>query len=201
MSVVCNNCGNNSESGSKVCHVCGAPLDFSGGENKSFGETQIGATAASVATGVVKGGIITILVSSLMPLIFFGLVFFIIGLYSNVSTKLESKGYVETTGQLVEYADCYYEDNTELCSAVYKYEVNGIEYTGKGNLFQEPSKFKTTTTIKYDPSNPENYSINNSAPKFFMLIGALVLAELFFIIFIVIMVLAKTKKRKKIDDI
>jgi len=193
MSVVCKNCGNNSEAGSKVCHVCGAELDAS---NRMVEKDKV----TSVAVGVVKGGIIGTLIARIIPMVLIGIIFFVMGAFFIISDKIGTKGYSDTVGQLVDYTQCYYEDSSELCLGVYKYEVNGVEYTGNGNTFSSRSNLKKTTTIKYNPNNPSEYKISAGVSSV-LFVGVLMIAFFATYIFIFVISIMRVKPRRKVDNI
>ena len=82
---------------------------------------------------------------------FFGIIFLIVGLISNISEKEKSKDYIETTGILVDYELV---DEDTGYKGIYKYTVDNNDYYISPSRITKKSDYKQTEVVRYDPKNP-----------------------------------------------
>lgn len=88
------------------------------------------------------------------PWLLVGIAFLGVGLFSTISEHNQTKGYEKTTGILKDYTNCSYEDGSELCEAIYEYQVNGITYSVSPSTLSNRGGFKENETVYYNPNNP-----------------------------------------------
>ena len=88
------------------------------------------------------------------PWLLFGIAFLGVGLFSTISEHNQTKGYEKTTGILKDYTNCSYEDGSELCEAIYEYQVNGITYSVSPSTLSNRGGFEENETVYYNPNNP-----------------------------------------------
>lgn len=66
----------------------------------------------------------------------------------------------QTEGILTNYSECHYDDeHDEVCKAVYKYRVDGKEYTETTTFYSEKSMHDNKVKIHYNQQNPNDSSI------------------------------------------
>lgn len=129
------------------------------------------------------------------PWLLFGIVFLGVGLFSIISEHNQTKGYEKTTGILKDYTNCRYEDGSELCEAIYEYQVNGITYSVSPSTLRNRGGFKDNKTVYYNPNNPSE-SIMYSSWRTLTIIGfiiVVVVSVIFAFINIFIKKLSKVK--------
>lgn len=105
-----------------------------------------------------KIGCIVIIIFLLMslPSLFLGTLSFGLDAYLYIKERIQSVGYEETIGNLINYDDCeFYDDNSELCNAVYEYKIGEVTYSISPNLLSSRSGFSKTMTVHYNPDNPK----------------------------------------------
>jgi len=88
------------------------------------------------------------------PWLLVGIAFFGVGLFSIISEHNQTKGYEKTTGILKDYTNCSYEDGSELCEAIYEYQVNGITYSVSPSSLRNIGGFQQNDIVYYNPNNP-----------------------------------------------
>ena len=88
------------------------------------------------------------------PWLLVGIAFLGVGLFSIISEHNQTKGYEKTTGILKDYTNCSYEDGSELCEAIYEYQVNGITYSVSNSSLRNIGGFQQNDIVYYNPNNP-----------------------------------------------
>lgn len=75
-------------------------------------------------------------------------------IYSIILENKIKKEYNQTNATLVEYTNCQFdEENIEICSAIYKYEVNDNTYTMLLDLDAVRDVYPDTEIVYYNPNN------------------------------------------------
>lgn len=120
---------------------------------------------------------------------------------SKIDENNKTKNYLKDEGKLVDYTNCQYDDEVELCNGVYEYTVNAVVYKALPNLLSNRSRFKEIAIVKYNPDNPSEY-VMDSGWNQLMIVGVImVIIIIIVIIDIVIFVIFINKASKKIKDI
>lgn len=97
------------------------------------------------------------------PSFLLGLLFFIIGMSKTLNENKKIEGFVKTEGYFskYDYKNCTYsDDGTQLCSGIYTYKVNEIEY--QVSTFEQSNLFSEKKEIYYNPNKPEEAVILTS---------------------------------------
>ncbi len=161
--VKCPNCGNENKNTNIRCEFCGTELNQSVKEdnflNRDYSQENV--KVINLETKKAKHIISIILIFILAPWFLLGFAFIGVSTYSKIYDNNKSKNYLETEGKLVSY-DYQYD---ELYNGVYEYCVNDIIYRGSPNLLSNPSGFKQTITVKYNPNNPSEYVMDSGWNK------------------------------------
>lgn len=183
--VKCPNCGNENRNTNIRCEFCNRVLNsVSENDHQNLFATQLNNTTARKILYV-------FLLCSFAPFFFMGLIFIGVSTYFKFLEYHQSKNYLKTTGNLINYEKCVKDG---LCQAVYEYEVNGIIYSGTPNYLSDESKLKEHMIIKYNPNDPSQYIIASEWNDLF--IAGIVMVVLFIIMIIVIIKSLKKIKRK-----
>lgn len=195
MVVNCPNCGKENKNTNIKCEFCSIQLideNRINQQNNFFvNENDVETKEINVSPKTVGclGKILSLIFIG--PWLLIGIAFLGIGLFSIISEHNQAKGYEETTGILIDYDNCTYEDGDELCEAIYEYQVNGVTYTVSPNLLSDPDSFAERNTVYYNPNNPSE-SIMYSSWNIITIIGLII------IIVIIVTSILKKKKMKKI---
>ena len=157
--MICRNCGKENKNTNIRCEACNTQLidtdDYFNREKIGYGmNVPLERQEVYVSTRTIGclNGIFSLLFNGMW--ILFAVVFIGFGLYSYISEHNQTKNYDETVARLVSYENCRNDDGTELCNALYEYEVNGVTYTTSPNVLSNRGGFGTTETVYYDPGNP-----------------------------------------------
>ncbi|MBQ7141056.1 MAG: DUF3592 domain-containing protein [Bacilli bacterium] len=133
------------------------------------------------------------------PFILFALFFIGMGIYSYIEEHSKTIGYEKTIGTLVDYKDCeLYDDNSELCNAVYEYEIDGIKYKVSPNLLSNRNGFEKTMTVHYNSDNPKE-SIIYAGWESLTFSGLIFLVIAIGTIISIIIILRRLSKNKKLQ--
>lgn len=100
---------------------------------------------------------------------------FIVGCYCIYKEREQSKNYIETSGVLIDYIS-----DDEYYTGVYKYVVDGENYTVSPKMKSDMDSFEKYEIVRYNPNNPEEAIIY--ANWEFVIIGGGLVSILFFLI-------------------
>ena len=128
------------------------------------------------------------------PFVLFGGVFLGVGLYEYNDEHSKAEGYEKTIGYFVEvdYSDCTYDDDEQLCKAIYEYEVNGIRYDVSTSSYS--NYFDDEIEVYYNPNNPSESIIFSPLWTFIVIGGIFFGIGLSFIIILLIIWFFNRKK-------
>ncbi len=177
----CANCGKENPDTNIRCEFCGQKLQQMDNKKNINNNVIVDEKTMNKAVKKLKMVITTIILIVLMP--FFVIEFFTIINYSKElkSEDIQSKNYIKTVG-------------IQISEDKYEYTVDGVTYTGSPNLLGR--KNEKTTTVKYNPDNPEEYVMSDFWKKSIAFIILVIFIELFIAI-VVPMLLLKTMTRSK----
>lgn len=201
--MICKNCGKENKNTNIRCEVCNSELidtnSYFNQENIVY-ETNTILNPQQIEVSTKKIGFFSVIFGLLLNgiWILIALVFIGFGLYSYISEHSPTKNYNETNATLVSYKNCRNDDGTEICNAVYEYEVNGITYTTSPNYLSNRGGFSTIETVYYNPSNPSESIIYASDVYIILIVIGFI--SLFVIIFSSIYKAVKIKKNTKDTD-
>lgn len=201
--MVCKNCGKENKNTNIRCEFCNTELidtnNYFNQENIAYGTNTI-LKPQEVEISTKKIGCFSVIFGLLLNgiWILFALVFIGFGLYSYISEHNQTKNYDETVATLVNYKNCRNDDGTEICNAVYEYEVNGIIYTTSPNVLSNRGGFETTETVYYNPNNPSESIIYASSVNIILIVIGFII--LFAIIGSFIYRVVKIKKNTQNTD-
>lgn len=215
----CPGCNAENYDGNITCEYCGKQLQqtsyvsqeeptktyYATGESfdqptKTYYATSDSQESKTINLPPIVGKIIIIIIflNFFAPFIIVGIVFSGLGLYSKTEEDRIKTTSEQTTGTFISYGECDYSDGTEICSGIYKYEVNGIEYQTESNVLTNIENIKDEEIIYYDPTNPSNgVIIDETTSTIFTIIGAVLLIIIIIPIIIFIVIARKVKKNKK----
>lgn len=193
----CPNCGQNNKTTNIKCEFCDCEL-IPCEENSMAANFSTTNHVAAAKISPKKIGCITNigLFFSLGMFILAGILFTGIGLYSYISEHNKTKNFDSTTATLKDFPFCRYDDDTEICEALYEYQVNGVTYTVSPDLQSNPSSFKTTETVYYNPNNPSDAIIYANCETL-IITGGIILAVIITIFIVVNVKIFKANKVKK----
>lgn len=199
--MICKNCGKENKSTNIRCDFCNAELiDDNNSANKksSIYGTNRTLKPEEVANLTNIAGhlniVFSLLFSGLWILVAIGLIGF--GSYSYISEHKETKDYDKTVATLEDYQKCRTDQGTEICNAIYEYQVNGITYTASPDLLSNRNTFSSTETVYYNPNNPsESIIYTSNINIIFIVIGSIILVG---IIISFIYKVVKIKKNKNL---
>lgn len=197
----CNKCSFENKSTNIKCEQCGNVLiDVEKVNNDlKFGNPiNNDPEAEKKARGIGKFIIIVIILLFEGPFILAGVFFFGFGIYFNVSESKIIKDYKETSGVLVDFVDCSYNENGETCLGLYEYEIDGVVYNVKNNVSTNPENLDKQAKVYYDENNPEEALIKTN---FWDLLCSVGLAITIFTLIPIIIVLFILKKANKGVDL
>lgn len=129
------------------------------------------------------------------PSFLLGLLFFTIGMSKTLNENKKIEGFVKTEAYFsnYDYKDCTYsDDGTKLCSGIYTYKVNEIEY--QVSTFEKSNLFSEKKDIYYNPNKPEEAVILTNWNVFTISGISIALFSLF--IFLVQFILFRIQIRK-----
>lgn len=111
----------------------------------------------------------------LSPWLLVGILFLGFSIFSSVSERNQTKGYDKTTAILKDYTNCHYDDGSELCEAIYEYQVNGITYSVSTNSLSNRGGFDDSDTVYYNPNNPSE-SVIYAGWSTLTIVGAIIVS-------------------------
>lgn len=160
--MMCPNCQKENKNTNIRCEFCSTQLidvnEFNQQGIITSNGTVVETKEINVSTkkvGCLSNILILILILIFVgPWLLVGIVFFGVGLFSTISEHNQTKGYEKTTGILKDYTNCRYEDGSELCEAIYEYQVNGITYSVSPSTLSNRGGFEENETVYYNPNNP-----------------------------------------------
>ena len=175
--IKCPNCGQENQNSNLRCIHCNAKLNSTESSGNFLNVDYSKETAKNIYSNTKKVSHIAtaILIIILIPWFLIGIAFFEISLYSIVNDNINSKGYLQTEGKLVDYVDCQYDEGKELCKGLYEYTVDDVTYNGSPNSLSNRSGFKNITTVKYNPNNPNEY-VMDSGWNTLLIVGIIIIA-------------------------
>ncbi len=183
--MLCPQCGKENKNTNIKCEYCGYEL-INGEEIKND------ATKASIK--MVKRFVKIIFGAFCLPLLIIGVVFLIIGIKENMAEVTQAKDYVETTGHLKNFINCKVDDGTEVCEAIYEYQVDGKTYTASPKMTGTRNAFKKEKTILYNPNRPQE-NVIYAGYGIFIIVGLCLIMAAIAIIF------SKRKIIKRLEQV
>lgn len=186
--VNCPYCGNENKSTNIKCEVCGLELITTDNPNKDH--IQLDDKSIRLYKKYV---LIGILIITLAPVFFFGLILMAIGTYCSIDEDKSTQGYVETEGNFIDTSVSKRKD--ALYTPIYEYKVNGTSYKASPNLLTNSKDFKQVITIKYNPSNPSEYVISDNWKNLFIK-GAIIDTVLLIVFVVVVKKLTNESKEE-----
>ena len=158
MVVNCPNCGKENKNTNIKCEFCSTQLidvnEINQHSDFSFNGNNVETKEINVSTkkvGCLSSILILIFVG---PWLLAGIAFLGVGLFSSISEHNQTKGYEKTTAILKDYTNCTYDDGSEMCEAIYEYQVNGVTYTVSPSTLSNSGGFEERDTVYYNPNNP-----------------------------------------------
>lgn len=177
---VCPHCGQRKYSRYDVrCHYCGYPfIDEAKQKNNQEKNRKI---------------LNIVMLLSLAPFFLFGVLFFVVGLFSTISENKKIEGFVKTDAYFVEYSDCYNDgDGDTYCEGIYTYEVDGKKYYASPN--EESNSFPEKREVYYNPNDPEEAIILANWSTLAIVGGVLALGCI--LVFFIVFICTKTKSKR-----
>ena len=136
--MVCRNCGKENKNTNIRCEFCNTQFidDNYFNQENIMSDTSNVLSTKNIEVSTKKIGCFSVILSLLLNgmWILFALAFIVFGFYSYISEHNQTKNYNKTFATLVSYKNCRNDDGTEICNAVYEYEVNGVTYTTSPNF-------------------------------------------------------------------
>lgn len=197
----CNKCSFENKSTNIKCEQCGNVLiDVEKVNNDlEFVNPINNPEVEKKARGIGKFIIIVIILLFEGPFILAGVFLFGFGIYLNVSENKIIKNYKETSGVLVDYVDCSYNENGETCLGLYEYEIDGVAYSVKNNVSTNPEYLEKKTKIYYDENNPEEALIKTNFLDLLWSVGLVIIVFTLIPIIIVLFIFKKANKAVDLD--
>ena len=194
--IKCPNCGQENQNSNLRCIHCNAKLNSTESSGNFLNVDYSKETAKNIYSNTKKVSHIAtaILIIILIPWFLGGLVFIGIYLYLNITDHNKAKNYFKTDAKLIKY-DCFYDEEGNECSAIYEYIVDGVTYRVSPNVISNSSGFKQTTTVRYNPDDPNEYVIDFDWS--YLLITGIIIDSIVTLIFIIL----KKSINKKLDEI
>lgn len=189
----CLNCNSDNKYGSKYCTTCGRKLMTMPNYNNSNGN--------SAQSSALKIFLVFFAITTLLPIISIGIFFCYIGFSVHKEADSVKENVEQTTGILINYFDCEYDSNGELCRGKYKYTVDGMDYYVDGDIKTSKESLKKEEIVYYDSKNPSNATTSYDAAgteeisNIFYSIGMIALIAVLIIIFIIVMIIKGIKKK------
>lgn len=193
--MICPNCRNENKNTNIKCEFCSTQLidvnDFNQQgvitSNGNIVETKE-IKVSTKKVGFLSNILILIFVG---PWLLMGIAFLGIGLFSSISEHNQTKGYEQTTAILKDYKNCTHDDGSELCEAIYEYQLNGITYSISPNLLSNRDGFDKSAIVYYNPNNPSE-SVMHAGWSILTIVGFII------VIVVIVIFVFKTILMKKI---
>lgn len=197
----CNKCSFENKSTNIKCEQCGNVLiDVEKVNNDlEFVNPINNPEVEKKARGIGKFIIIVIILLFEGPFILAGVFLFGFGIYLNVSENKIIKNYKETSGVLVDYVDCSYNENGETCLGLYEYEIDGVVYSVKNNVSTNPEDLEKKAKVYYDENNPEEALIKTNFLDLLWSVGLVIIVFTLIPIIIVLFIFKKANKAVDLD--
>lgn len=177
--IVCPNCWEKNEEGSKFCKTCGFSLNGEDSYNneKEVINKQVSSNTVVLSPEQGKKIIKAMLLFCSIPFLIVSLIFICVGLYLGINGRSKTKNYIETTANFKDYKYCYNGYDQEICGFIHEYEVDGIYYEVYLDI-EDNEVFDQVVTIYYDPKQPQENVLSLDYSNWF----SIVLVGLVFVI-------------------
>lgn len=199
MVVCCPNCGKENKNTNIKCEFCSTQLidvnEFNQEDQFTLNGNIVKTNEINVSTkkvGCLSNILIIIFIG---PWLLAGIAFFGVGLFSSISEHNETKGYEKTTAILKDYTNCTYDGGSELCEAIYEYQVNGVTYTVSPSKLSNSGGFEERDTVYYNPNNPSE-SIMYTSWSYLTIVGFIIIIVVSAILISINKVIKKISKGK-----
>ena len=82
-----------------------------------------------------------------------GIAFLGVRVFSSISEHNQTKEYKKVIAISKDYTNYTYYDDSELCKAIYEYQVNGITYSVSSSSLSNHGGFNESDLVYYNPNN------------------------------------------------
>lgn len=186
--MVCSRCGFNNTNNDKYCTNCGNKLLNEETNKNVITVTTNNQTVKEIpitpkVLRIIKIIMIIIVLFTSGPFIIASLAISGVSIYSGISQQQKIAKYEKTEGKYISEGTC---ESDGLCTGIYKYEVDGIEYKVESNTLTD--ELAKTADIYYNPSNHKDALVKDTTWILSSIIGLIplifVVPEVLIMVFI-----------------